>query len=151
MDDKQDLSALSYPELDARLEQVSSARNAIQAQFTALIMELLARRVTDLVPSARYLDLQTNPNYENGTFWEFSDILDASGQSIFGDPDTAQDDPTWQAVEDLFNDDFSSDYTDCLGVYAGSYFDLVTHDAIEDVPALTAGPGPGHSNSASSL
>ena len=138
MDDKPDLSALSYPELDARLEQVSSSRNAIQAQFTALFLELLSRRVTDLVPTARYLDLQTNPNYENGTFWEFTDILDSSGKPIFGDSDTSQDDPTWQAVEDLFNDDFSADYTDCLGTYIGSYFDLVTREPLEDVPSPSA-------------
>ena len=101
---------------------------------------MLVRRIADLTPDARFLDLDLNPNYDNGSFWEFNNVLDANGNALFADDEgqVDEEEPAWQALQDLFNDEFSADYTDCLGPFVGSYFDLATREALDDLPLLAA-------------
>jgi hypothetical protein len=132
------LSLLTPDELEAQRDSISDQRHLLNTQYLALTVEMMVRQIAVLAPQARYLELRHNPNYENGTFWELTDVFNADGDPLFDlDPQPPfQADPVLQDLIDLFSDDFSGDYTDGFGLMVGPYFDLSTREPREEIPAL---------------
>jgi hypothetical protein len=123
-----DLSLLPLATLENLRTQASTALSVAHDRFAALTLEIMARRLIDLVPEARYLDLTTP-----GNLWRLEGIYDAMGIPLF---DFRHDSlPAWQAIQDLFDDEFASDYTECFGTHNDPCFDLLTHRVLRAVPS----------------
>jgi hypothetical protein len=129
-----DIKELTTEVVKARRDQVLDTLHAVQADFKTLTLELMVREFKEKAPSARYLELSTNSNYENGTFWELDDVLNEAGAAIF-----EQDSEELEDLADMFNTDYAGDYTDFFAINEREYFfDLSTRETIESVPVPAA-------------